>query len=246
MLGDFVCGSSALGGVADDTLNHLNSSIQRFGQRSIGFLNDVFDENAQTFGAFCARAFLENSCAALVGRLDPFRLMYLAEFQAQAGFEYGRSSNSAFRWTGDVLPDDKPPHEMWGPDHNLNKVSRALFSAYAEHVFWRPAVTSALDAIESDSSDLLDELRSLDPQTYVGYVRGRCASLYSTFSKGVHWDFFKSTIILDEETIKSSIRETVLILSGLSLVSHFIPTAYRSLSSGLAIESYKTIRGSFE
>ncbi len=245
MLGEFICGRGGAIGVADATLDHLKSSIERFAARSLLFLNGDFGEDPQSFGAFCARVVLENSCAALVGRLDPFRLLYLAQFQAQQGFEYGRPSNSGFRWTGDVLPDEKVPQEMWGVDHNVSKVSRALFSPYADHVYWRPAVETALDFIANDSSDLLQDLRSLQPDQYVGHTRGRCAALYSTLSKGVHWDFFTSSIVLDEGTIKDSIRETFVALGGMALISHFVPTAYRALERDAAVDTYKRLRGLF-
>jgi hypothetical protein len=147
MIGEFICGTAGTAGtagVADSTLDHLKSSIDRFGSRSLTFLNNEFNEDSQTYGAFCARVVLENSCAALVGRLDPFRLLYLAQCQAQEGFEYGRPSNSGFRWTGDVLPDEKIPQDLWGVDHAVSKVSRALFSPYAEHMYaqqWNSRLT---------------------------------------------------------------------------------------------------------
>jgi len=246
MLGGFVCGTAGTAGVADATLDHLKDSIERFATRSLSFLNSDFDDNTQSFGAFCARVVLENSCAALVGRLDPFRLLYLAQFQAQQSFEYGRPSNSGFRWTGDVLPDENSPREMWGVDHNVSKVSRALFSPYAEHVYWRPAVETALDFIAADNSELLQDLRSLEPDKYVGYTRGKCATLYSTLSKGVHWDFFTSSIVLDEGTIKDTIRETLVALGGMALISHFIPTSYRSMERDVAVAAYKTFRSLFQ
>jgi hypothetical protein len=246
MLGEFVCGAAGDTGVANATLDHLKNSIDQFATRSLTFLNSEFNEDAQSFGAFCARVVLENSCAALVGRLDPFRLLYLARFQAQQGFEYGRPTNSGFRWTGDVLPDEKGPQEMWGADHGVAKVSRALFSSYAEHVYWHPAVEAMLDFIADDNSSALQDLRSLEPEKYVGYTRGRCAALYSTLSKGVHWDFFASSVVLDEGTIKDSIREMLVALGGMSLISHFIPTAYRSLDRVAAVEAYKSLRGSFQ
>jgi hypothetical protein len=249
MLGEFICGAARNAetvAVADATLDHLKTSIERFSERSLLFLNSAFDDNTQNFGAFCARVLLENSCAALVGRLDTFRLLYLAQFQAQQSFEYGRPSNSGFRWTGDVLPEDKAQQELWGPEHNVSKVSRALFSPYAEHVYWRPAVASTLDFIAADNSDLLQDLRSLEPDKYVGYTRGKCTTTYSTLSKGVHWDFFTSSIVLDEGTIKDAIRETLLAVGGMALISHFIPTSYRALERQEAVETYKSFRSLFQ
>lgn len=249
MLGELVCGAASVSGssqVADLTLDHLKGTIDRFAGRSLGFLNGTFDQDAQNFGAFCARVVLENSCAALVGRLDPFRLLYLAQFQTQQSFEYGKPTNSGFRWTGDVLPDDKVPPDLWGADHNLSKVSRALLSPYAEHVYWRTAIENTIDFVASDTSEALQDIRALDPNTYVSYLRGRSSALYSTLSKGVHWDFFASSVVLDEVTIKDATRETLLLLGGAALLSHFVPTCYRVLDPTVALDAYKTLRGSFE
>jgi hypothetical protein len=104
----------------------------------------------------------------------------------------------------------------------------------------------ALDVIADDSSELLNEFKLLEPDKFVGYTRGKCASLYSTFSKGVHWDFFTSTIVIDEGTIKDSIREMLLAIGSTSLISHFIPTAYRSLDRAEAVQAYKVFRESFQ
>lgn len=245
-LGAIICGEAGIAGTANTTLDHLGASIDRFAGKAITFLNSEFNEEAQSYGAFCARVILETSCAALVGRFDPFRLLYLAEFQSQGNFEYGKPSKSGFRWTGDVLPDDRTPADLWGTDHDLSKVSRALFSHYADHVYWQPAVERTLDAIAQAGPGPFAEILSFNPETYVGYVRGRCSSLYSTLSKGVHWDFFVSTVVMDEGTIKDSIRESLIILGSLGLVSHFVPTAYRSSEQDSVIASYKTFRESFQ
>jgi hypothetical protein len=135
---------------------------------------------------------------------------------------------------------------MWGADHGVGKVSRALFSAYAEHVYWIPAVEEMLDYIDNDNSESLGDLKKLEPIKYVGFTKGKCASLYSTLSKGVHWEFFTSSIVMDEGTIKDSIRDMLVTVGGMSLVSHFIPTAYRSLDRGGALDSYKAFRESFQ
>lgn len=245
-LGELICGVSGSACVANTTLDHLSSSIDRFAAKSLEFLNGEFSADTQNFGAFCARVVLENSCAALVGRLDPFRLMYLAAFQAQEDFEYGKAANSGFRWSGDVLPDDKVPQAMWGTDHNASKVSRALFSPYSDHVYWRTAIESALDAIANEGGDQFQEILLIEPESYIGGLRGRCAALYSTLSKGVHWDFFVSSIVLDEGTLKDAIREALLSLGGLGLISHFVPTAYRSLDVQSALDHYKSLRESFQ
>jgi hypothetical protein len=74
-LGKLVCGGAAESCTANRTLDHLGSSIDRFANKAVVYLNGEFSEEAQIFGAFCARVTLENACAALVGRFDPFRML---------------------------------------------------------------------------------------------------------------------------------------------------------------------------
>lgn len=245
-LGKLVCGDTSEPCIANQTLDHLCLSIDRFAEKAVQYLNGDFSEEAQTFGAFCARVTLENACAALVGRFDPFRMLYLAEFQAQGGFSYDKSSKSGFKWTGDVLAEDRPARELWNPDHELSKISRALFSAYVDHVYWKPAVEAALDFL-SDQHDIegLRELRAVDPDTFTSATKGRCAALYSKLSKGVHWEFFVSSVVMDEGTLKDSIRDCFIQIGNMSFFSHFVPTAYRSLPQRDALDAYTEFRRAF-
>ncbi len=246
-LGELVCGRAGASCTANRTLDHLGSSIDRFANKAVEYLNGEFSEEAQIFGAFCARVTLENACAALVGRFDPFRMLYLAEFQAQGGFEYGKPSKSGFRWAGDVLADEKPSRDLWNSDHDLAKISRALFSAHVDHVYWKPAVEAALDYLaEHGGGESLHELQAMDPETFTSSTKGKCAALYSTLSKGVHWDFFVSSVVMDEGTLKDSIRDCFIQVGNLGFVSHFVPTAYRSLDRTDALVAYNEFRKAFQ
>ncbi|WP_269932717.1 hypothetical protein [Aminobacter sp. HY435] len=233
--------------MANTTLDHLSRSIDRFSDKAIKYLNDDFSDDAQSFGAFCARVVLENACAALVGRLDPFRMLYLAEFQAQGGFEYGRPAKSGFKWTGDVLAEEKAANGLWNIDHDISKISRALFSSHADHIYWKPAIETALDYLSGTGrSDSFPDLQRIDPETFVSTTKGKCASLYSTLSKGVHWEFFVSSVVMDEGTVKDAIRDCFINLANMGFISHFVPTAYRSHSREIVLDTYQSFRGSFQ
>jgi hypothetical protein len=196
-----------------------------------------------TFGPFCARVLLENSCAALVGRLDAFRMLYLAEFQSQPEYEPGKRARSAFSWTGDVIPDDKLLQSLWNVDHDLPKINRALFSKHFDHIYWKPAVEKMLDFVSSRSSEAeLSEILSIDAETFINQSRGKAVQLYSTLSKGVHWEFFTSALLFDEATIKTAIRDACMLVAQLGLISHFIPTAYVSHSPSRAVDEYIAFR----
>lgn len=237
-----LCGDGA-DGTAGIALGQLSSSITGFSTRAARFLAEEATDETLSYGPFCARVLLENGCAALVGRLDSFRMLYLSEFQAQPEYEYGKRVKSAFAWTGDVIPDEKQSNVLWNADHDLPKISRALFSKHFDHIFWKPALARLLDHVSTLAPDpLLADVLNIDPDRFIDESKGRSAQLYSTLSKGVHWEFFTSALLFDEDTVKNSIRESILLIAHLGLASHFVHTAYASLDPNVAIDSYKGIR----
>ncbi len=245
-LGILVCGASTGAGTASATLDHLSNSIDRFSGKALAYLNNSFDEESQSFGAFCARALLENACAALVGRLDSFRMLYLAEFQAQGAYEYGKPTKSGFKWSGDVFSEDKPLTTLWNTDHESSKVSRALFSPHVDAVLWQPAFNEALDYLADEHLSGFEEISSMEAVAFISAAKGRCGPLYSKLSKGVHWDFFVASVMMDEGTLKDAIRDCLTVVSNLAFISHFIPTCYRSLDRSQAVSEYLAFRGKFQ
>ncbi len=242
-VGSLLCGHNKTEGIAKTALDQLAKSIDNFSARAVKFLRDEVSDDLLTLGPFCARVLLESSCAALVGRLDCFRMMYLSEFQAQPEYEIGKRARSAFSWVGDVIPEERPSQSLWSVEHDLLKISRALFSRYMEHVYWKPAVERMLDFVASYNSDtLLTEILALDSETYINVAKGRSLQLYSILSKGVHWEFFTSALLFDNNTVKTVIRDTCLLIGHLGLTSHFIPTAYASLAPSEAMKAYLSLR----
>lgn len=243
-IGSLVCGHAKNDGIAKVALDQLSSSIENFALRALKFLNEEFTDEALSFGPFCARVLLENSCAALLGRLDSFRMLYLSEFQSQPEYEHGKRAQSAFSWTGDVIADhNKCAKTLWSLDNDLPRISRALFSKHFEHIYWKPAIERMLDFVTTCSpNSALQEILEIDAETFIDKGRGKGIQIYSTLSKGVHWEFFTSALLFDEETVKSAIRDTCLLISQLGLISHFIPTAYASLEPTKAMEEYISFR----
>lgn len=242
-LGSLLCGHDRTKGVAKAALDQLAISIDTFSTRSVKFLNEGKSGDTLNFGPFCARVLLENGCAALVGRLDSFRMLYLSEFQTQPEYERGKRAKSAFSWSGDVIPDEKSAPHLWSLDHDPSKISRALFSSHVDHLYWRPAVEGMLDFLSSTRTDpALSDILELDAETYINVTRGKSLRLYSTLSKGVHWEFFTSALLFDEITVRNVIRDTCLLVGQLGLISHFIPTAYASLTPDEAVSTYLAFR----
>jgi hypothetical protein len=205
-------------------------------------LHSDFTEDSRTFGPFCARVLLENGSAALLGRLDSFRILYLSEFQAQPDFKVGERARSSFSWSGDVMPE-KQPASLWNPESDVQKVSRALFSHHVDHIYWKPAVNEMLDYVSSVPVDAaLTDILAIDSDSFIDAIRGRSSQLYSTLSKGVHWEFFSSSLVFGEETVKEAIRDTCILMAQLGLASHFVPTAYARVPPSEALDAYLAFR----
>ncbi len=237
-----LCGSPTSEGLGKVALNQLEASLQSFCDRTVHYLGSTSSDEVTMFGPFCARVILENGCAALVGRFDPFRILYLSEFQTRPEYVAGKRVKSAFSWAGDVIPEERPSATLWDADHEIAKISRSLFSAHLEHVYWRPAVDALLDHIEDNDAPQLNEIRSIESDKYISEIKGRLRQLYSQLSKGVHWEFFSSSLQMDEVTVKSLLRDTIVNVAGLGLISHFVPTAYASLDADAAVEAYVQLR----
>jgi hypothetical protein len=237
-----LCGRADSEGLAKTALTQLSSSIRSFSSRAISFLQSDFTEDSRTFGPFCARVLLENGSAALLGRLDSFRILYLSEFQAQPDFKVGERSRSSFSWAGDVMPE-KQPTNLWNPESDIQKVSRALFSHHVDHIYWKPAVNEMLDYVSSvPANAALMDILAVDADSFIDAIRGRSSQLYSTLSKGVHWEFFSSSLVFGEDTVKAAIRDTCLLMAQLGLASHFVPTAYARVNPAEALDAYLDFR----
>ena len=238
-LGRLLCGNVAEEGKAKSALEQLSGSICSFGHRAVSYYNSEFTEDSAIFGPFCARVLLENSCAALLGRLDTFRLLYLSEFQTQPEYEKGKRIKSSFTWFGDVVSDEKNQAALWSPEHDMTKISRALLSKHFNHLYWMPAVNRMLDFMQPfEGEPCVSKLLEHEAERYIDQIKGRVGQVYSTLSKGVHWEFFTSTLVLDEVTVKDAIRDTLIIVAQLGLISHFIPTSYGSLTLEEAKDAY--------
>lgn len=230
-------------GKAKDSLDQIATSLDSFGSRAIALLTSSQTDPNFIFAPLCGRVVLENSCAAIVGRIDAFRLIYISEFQSKAEYEVGKRAKSSFSWTGDVFPSGGNIR-LWDIDNDVPKIGRALFSQHYEELYWKPAVADAIDFINDNTAVTAPpELSQLDPENFVSLIKGRSNQAYSGLSKGVHWEFFNQASVLDETTTKGLLKEACTIAAMLGFVSHFIPTAHSSIDPAEALEHFGTFIG---
>lgn len=242
-LSRLVCGSPVELGEASKVLGYLRHSIASFANKTESLLQcDANESDLAMFGPFCARVIMETACASLVGRIDPFRVLYLSRFQSREGYDPTKRAKSAFMWQGDVVPPDKEKEkdDIWSEATDTSKISRALLSPYLDHLHWRPAALAALDhAVKSNSNRHIAAFLLIDADHFVLESKGRGAAIYSRLSKGVHWEFFTgNAVILDKETVKDLVRDAIGWTAKLAFVSHFVQTAHGCLSADDAVSAY--------
>ena len=186
-----VCGDPLNGSEASAVLRRIRQSVSSFGSRAELLLETDQHPDLTLIGPFCARVLMETGCAAVVGRLDPFRILYLSRYQSRAGYDPSKRAKSAFGWQGDVFTPDKEKDELWSDNADIQKISRALFSVHLDQIHWRPAVLAALDCAASiDKNRVVVEFLATDADDFIHQAKGRGSTLYSHLSKGVHWEFF--------------------------------------------------------
>ncbi len=189
------------------------------------------DDRVTLFGPLLGRSVLELSFTCIVGRLDPFRILILREFQMKANSSgctsLGNRSTSAFQWTGDVRPQEKDPKNLWENDRPMSKISRSLLGNCYGDVFWKPAFDKVLDAITaSHIGPWITEIQGIDPESLIIRTRADCDKTYSTLSKGIHQEFIiPPSSLYDKASVIVYVKDAIRLASRVALLSHATPTS---------------------
>jgi hypothetical protein len=166
--------------------------------------------------------------------------MAVRAFQSQEGFDHGRPLKAGFKWTGDVIPKEKI-ERIWEKEVDGHQINRALFSPYWDELFWRPAYTSVLTFLEGNGLEKKAILHILEPGNFIDRTKSELSRLYSTLSKGVHWDYLTPAAMLDTETLEVALEDVMSYVTLLGFASHFIPTSYGKIERTRAYEIYNEL-----
>lgn len=191
------------------TYDHLEAQLSRFCDEISGPNAD--DEDwLKLYGPFLGRSILDLSTIALLGRLDPFRLLGLRKIQTQATYRVGERVVSAIQWTGDIFAREAP-NNLWSPDKDFQKISRSLLADPFEEIFWRPAFSKlCLDTVAPRGGDWIIEIRGWNEEEFLPRKKRRMAELYSGLSKGIHHEFlFPPDLIYTADQIREYITEVI-------------------------------------
>lgn len=243
-LATLVCGNYTQHESIKSLYDVLSHNISNMGDRLKRLLEDD-DDDLTVLGPYYARNLLETTCSALLGRIDPFRLIYVQKVQSLDGFKIGSKSKAAISWAGDILEkNDINIEELWKPDRDFSKVGRGLFGNHYGEIYWNPAFKSLIDdEAHSEEPSLSYFKTSIDsPDKFVFFLRQESSKLFSSLSKGIHSELvIKPEIIYDKPTVIDLINDTFQLCSILGIVSHRIDFSISCINPIEAFVWYKEI-----
>lgn len=197
----------------------------------------------------CSRLILEQSAAALLGRIDPIRMVSIVKGSASVDFKIGYRNASSFIWGKDVVPDIKPGNGFWTQESIGKGVCRALLDGHlADYIFTsshKELQDPLFDATRTKAQlpDWIIELQKLDRgEPVLSKLRTLASEAYSTLSKGIHFEFFlgKETTP-DLKEIRNSTSKAVIVIATAALYTHFSDVATLKINRDLAIDSFLQI-----
>lgn len=193
------------------------------------------------YGPFLARTLLEVGVTALIGRLDPTRLLVVKRTQQHGDYNTGQAWNSAIRWKGDVIDD--AVNQPWKPTLQYKDMTKALFGHYYIDIYWTLALKKVADS-NFETGSWLAQIKNMSINEFATRRREDISKLYSESSKGVHSEFVVPPgSLYDRLTISNLVNKTVQILAELGLLINLLPHIPYKLDPAKAAEIFNQIEG---
>lgn len=195
------------------------------------------------YSPFLARSILEVACTAMIARLDPFRILTLAELQSHSSYTPGKKVTAALQWQGDVLAESK--EQLWTQDRKVEHMPRALLGEYQDAVFWQPAFEYFLDVVATrgSTSARVAALQGFQINEFLPRIRAAAVRTYSAASKGIHHEFvLPLSSYYDPATLRSLLDDSIHIAADLGVVTNCCEHIAFRLEPVEAISLYEAIQ----
>jgi hypothetical protein len=212
---------SASGGSAFSRLSDMNKST---------------DVTMEVYAPYLTRLILEITTTAVVAKLDPFRLLVLAEVQKLSSHDIGKPNTTSIRWQGDILANDTV---KWSQDLKLENYPRALLGDCWDKFAWQHAIEEFIDAADgiTEKTAWLEKICAIDPIKFVPQLRTNFANFYSSLSKGIHLEFvLPPHEKFDLSTLSVTIEDAIFWSATILVLSNFVDHAAYKLDPVRAME----------
>lgn len=235
-----ICGSEFDNTIEiDQILMNISISIRRICTEIEKLVNSD-PHQMSLFGPYLGRALLEAGTTALVARIDPYRVLVTKKRQEQGTYRLGERDLSGFSWKDDVMPD--VIREPWSDSAVKHaNTSRGLLGTYQSEFALLKAAEKIFDnAEEEDVGIWYPKLVRSDAIGLISSLRQSISQQYSSHSKGVHHELLiNPEIIMDNDTIKSSLNDTLYSISTLALLVSQVPYVYKTQNLENSLADYK-------
>lgn len=194
--------------------------------RELEWLGTQSDSRISIYGPFLVRSLLEVGVTALIGRVDPTRLLVVKRTQQCSNYDTKQPWNSAVRWQGDVV--DEKVNSLWEPKKHYKDMTKALLGDYYVELYWASALSRVAD-LDVTGGTWWAGIKANTIAQFSASRRLSITNLYSQSSKGVHSEFVVPPgSLYDKLTIIDLTSKIIQILSELGLLVNFLPhVAYR-------------------
>lgn len=244
-LAKLICGDYSQHKSLENLYQVLFHNISNIETRLENLLINGAAGDLTVLGPYFARNLLETTCAALLGRIDPFRLIYVQKVQSLDGFTIGSKAKGAISWSSDIFEkNDIDINNLWDHNREFSKVGRGLFGNHYGEIFWNPAFRTLIDDSTYVSELSLDYFRThIDsPEKFILFIRQKSSILYSSLSKGIHSELvINPEIIYDDTTVIELVNDTFQVCSILGIVSHYIDFSICRLPIDTAFQYYNDL-----
>lgn len=224
-LATLVCGGDQIDAAQNDCevskiLLHLRSILVSI-LDELDVLGVQPPERISLYGPFLTRSLLEVAVTALIGRLDPTRILVVKRVQEHGKYDTTKAWSAAIRWQGDVL--DKKVGDLWTPERSYKEMTKALFGDYYVDLYWKMALSKIQDPALVGGS-WLAAIRSKSIEEFANSRRELVGKLYSESSKGIHSEFVVPPgSKYDKMTVSNMAAGVVEVLSELGLLLNLLP-----------------------
>lgn len=226
-----------------DVLSYVSAAIKN----CVDDISWVFKQNEgriSRYAPFLARSILELGATALIGRLDPTRVLVVKRMQEQPGYSPDRVWKSAIRWQGDVVAEKV--NALWADSVAPKDITRALVGDYYANLYWRPAMDKLADSDSSGAGEWAADLKRMTADQFIGARRNTLVAIFSQSSKAIHHELVvPASSMFDVATSKQLLTKVMQSLCEFGLLINFLPhTPYRlsyeeTFEAIAAIEKYE-------
>jgi hypothetical protein len=116
---------------------HLGDNLDRLLVRAVSLRRSGDPVDLALFGPLLGRATIEVGLTAILGRIDPFRVLAIRKSQLSSTFDVKERNPVAFGWTNDVRGEEKP--KEWEQKPQPKDLQRALLCKHFHDLLWHEA-----------------------------------------------------------------------------------------------------------